>query len=52
MAEQQTPTKQQAEKPKTPRELAFDHMCDVLVRRTGKASRKARNRRDEAVVDT
>lgn len=32
MAEQQTPTKQQAEKPKTQRELAFDHMCDVLVK--------------------
>ena len=32
MAEQQTSTKQQAEKPKTPCELAFDHMCDVLVK--------------------
>lgn len=52
MAEQQTPTKQQAEKPKTPRELAFDHMATCWSRRTGKASRKARIRRDEAVVDT
>lgn len=32
MAKQQTPTEQQAEKPKTPRELAFDNMCDVLVK--------------------
>lgn len=32
MAEQQMPTKQQAEKPKTPSALAFDHMCDVLVK--------------------
>lgn len=32
MAKQQTPTEQQAEKPKTPRELAFDHMCDVLLK--------------------
>lgn len=52
MAKQQTPTEQQAEKPKTPRELAFDNMCDVLVKATGKASRKARSRRNEAVVDT
>mgnify|MGYP006939756357 CR=1 FL=1 len=26
------PTEQQTEKPKTPRELAFDNMCDVLVK--------------------
>lgn len=32
MAEKQTPSEQQAEKPKTPRELAFDHMYDVLVK--------------------
>lgn len=32
MADQQTPTEQQGEKPKTMRELAFEHMCDVLVR--------------------
>ena len=32
MAKQQTLTEQQAEKPKTPRELAFDNMCDVLVK--------------------
>ncbi len=30
MAEQQTPTEHQ--EPKTMRELALDHMCDVLVR--------------------
>ena len=30
MAEQQTPNEQQ--EPKTMRELALDHMCDVLVR--------------------
>lgn len=32
MAEQQKPTEQLEEKPKTPRELAFDHMCDVLAK--------------------
>lgn len=32
MAERQTPTEQQGEKPKTMRELALDHMCDVLLR--------------------
>lgn len=32
MAEQQKPTEQLAERPKTTRELAFDHMCDVLVK--------------------
>lgn len=32
MAEQQVPTEQQTKKLKTPRELAFDHMVDVLVK--------------------
>lgn len=32
MAERQTPTEQQDEKPKTMRELALDHMCDVLLK--------------------
>ena len=32
MAERQTPTEQQDGKPKTMRELAFDHMCDVLFK--------------------
>lgn len=40
MAEQQTPTEQQAEKPKTMRELAFDHMCDVLVRAFRESEKK------------
>lgn len=30
MAEQQAPNEQQ--EPKTMRELAFDHMCDVLLK--------------------
>ena len=30
MAERQIPTEQQ--EPKTMRELAFDHMCDVLLK--------------------
>lgn len=30
MAERKTPTEQQ--EPKTMRELAFDHMCDVLLK--------------------
>lgn len=32
MAERQTPTEQQDGEPKTMRELAFDHMCDVLLK--------------------
>lgn len=32
MAERKTPTEQQDEMPKTMRELALDHMCDVLLK--------------------
>lgn len=32
MAERQTPTEQQGEKPKTMRELSLDHMRDVLLK--------------------
>lgn len=40
MAERQTPTEQQDEKPKTMRELAFDHMCDVLLKAFRESERK------------
>ena len=42
MAEQQTPTKQQAEKPKTPRELAFDVLVKAYRESEQKGEKQAR----------
>lgn len=42
MAERKTPTEQQDEMPKTMRELALDHMCDVLLKAFRESEQKGK----------